>query len=179
MQLSPEIGMSAELLAQRRDLLAKAQKSIYTFGGKSQEELMAMYAQAGIRTTLSTRHMLGSIQLGPLRELELATVTVQDLLQKDATTRQIFGRIQDLRLGFCSQDVGPYLRLAYQDQPKCDVLVVVSEPINDIDGVVPLLFNLVRDGENKGGTLLLYEHSAHPIEWWDASRKLIICTSAN
>ncbi|WKZ27072.1 MAG: hypothetical protein QY311_02995 [Candidatus Paceibacterota bacterium] len=68
-------------------------------------------------------------------ELELVCVSVKDLgLKSGATIKQIYDRARKLGLDLCPAQVGPELRLAYQDQPIGEWLLVAMEQITDRNG---------------------------------------------
>ena len=55
-------------------------------------------------------------------KLEIVELTVQDLgLLEGGTINQVFGKANQLGLELCPLELGPYLRLAYLDQPEGDL----------------------------------------------------------
>lgn len=96
-------------------------------------------------------------------ELELVCVSVKDLgLKSGATTKQIYDRANQLGLDLCPAQVGPELRLAYQDQPGGEWLLVAMTPITDRDGY-PLVFHVERHDD---GRRWLYSTYARPGDAW-------------
>lgn len=79
-------------------------------------------------------------------EIGLIVATVPELGFPDgAPSRIIFNRIiNELGLPLCSSNVGPKLRLEYLNQPEGEHLIVVMNPISDLDGTFRL-FSVQRD----------------------------------
>lgn len=76
--------------------------------------------------------------------VDLVRVTVAELgFKKGARRDQIYGRAKELGLEFCSPEVGPQLRLQYQDQPNGDWILIGMEPITASDGC-PNVFSVER-----------------------------------
>ena len=79
-------------------------------------------------------------------EVDLVKVTVGELgFKKGARRDQIYDRAKELGLELCSPEVGPQLRLQYQDQPNGEWVLVGMEPIVDSVGG-PKLFGVARIG---------------------------------
>ena len=77
-------------------------------------------------------------------EIDLVKVTVGELgFKKGARRDQIYERAKELGLELCPLEVGPQLRLQYQDQPNGEWILVAMEPIFDSDGS-PWLFFVER-----------------------------------
>ncbi|MEK7536832.1 MAG: hypothetical protein AAB584_00075 [Patescibacteria group bacterium] len=71
---------------------------------------------------------------------ELVVASVAELgLEDGATTREIFERARGLGLDLCPAQVGPELRIAYEDQPKGEWLLVAMEQIAGSDGLPGVL----------------------------------------
>ena len=67
-------------------------------------------------------------------EVDLVKVTVAELgFTKGARRDQIYERAKELGLVLCPSEVGPQLRLQYQDQPSGDWVFIGMEPINASD----------------------------------------------
>ncbi len=63
-------------------------------------------------------------------ELDLVVISVAELGFKSGATReQIYARAKEFGLDLCPAEVGPQLRLQYQDQPDGEWLVIAMEPI--------------------------------------------------
>jgi len=80
--------------------------------------------------------ILDQVSVSPTQtQVDLVVVTVADLYFKDGATRVgIYERAVALGLDLCPSEVGPQLRLQYQDQPQDESLCIAMEPILDSDG---------------------------------------------
>ena len=79
-------------------------------------------------------------------ELDLVKVTVAELgFKKGARREQIYIRAKELGLELCPSEVGPQLRLQYQDQPNGEWLLIAMEPITGSDGGLGV-FSVERGG---------------------------------
>ena len=68
-------------------------------------------------------------------EIDLVKVTVAELgFKKGARRDQIYERAKELGLELCPSEVGPQLRLQYQDQPNNEWLLIGMKPIADSVG---------------------------------------------
>lgn len=68
-------------------------------------------------------------------EVDLVNVLVANLgLKNSATLRDIYKRARELGLQLCPAEIGPQLRLQYQNQPNDEWLRIGMEPIADSDG---------------------------------------------
>ena len=80
-------------------------------------------------------------------EIDLVLVTVAELgFKSGARYDQICGRAKELGLEFCPSEVGPQLRLQYEDQPEGEWVLIGMEPLSDSDGHLR-----VFDVEHGGG----------------------------
>lgn len=78
-------------------------------------------------------------------KLDLVVVSVAELgFKNGATLEQIYARAKALGLDLCSAEVGPQLRLQYQNQPNGEWLVIAMKPIA-VDGLLGL-FGVERFG---------------------------------
>jgi len=104
-------------------------------------------------------------------EVDLVKVTVAELgFKKGARRNQIYERARDLGLELCPPEVGPQLRLQYQDQPNGEWILVAMEPIVDSDGD-PRLFLVERSDSG----LWLSSFWGDPGGFWDAGRQWVFC----
>jgi len=104
-------------------------------------------------------------------EVDLVKVTVVELgFKKGARRNQIYERARDLGLELCPPEVGPQLRLQYQDQPNGEWILVAMEPIVDSDGD-PRLFLVERSDSG----LWLSSFWGDPGGFWDAGRQWVFC----
>ncbi len=68
-------------------------------------------------------------------QVDLVVKTVAELGFKGGANRDaIYARAKELGLELCPAEVGPALRLAYQDQPNGEWLRIAMEPISDSGG---------------------------------------------
>lgn len=79
------------------------------------------------------------------KTVNLVNVSGRELgFDRNATTREIWDRAQELGLELCPNEVGPQLRLQYLDQPMGERLRVAMKPIADSSGNL-LVFRVDRD----------------------------------
>ncbi|MBI2439199.1 MAG: hypothetical protein HYV45_01200 [Candidatus Moranbacteria bacterium] len=136
-------------------------------GGKSagtlQEELEAAQINIGGYAESMLKNKKEFIATPELEEMTLIRLTVADLgFKSSATTDQIYKRAEELGLELCPSDVGPTLRLQYQNQPLGEWLYIGMKQIADSDGN-PGVFMLARDG----GGLWLDSSWARPSSGWN------------
>ncbi len=81
--------------------------------------------------------------------VDLVVKTVAELDFKNGARRDaIYARAEELGLELCPAEVGPALRLAYQDQPYGEWLRIAMEPISASDSNL-LVFGVVHDGDGR------------------------------
>ena len=104
-------------------------------------------------------------------EVDLVKVTVAELgFKNGARHNQIYERAKELGLGLCPPEVGPQLRLQYQDQPNGEWILVAMEPIVDSDGY-PYVFSV----EHHDSELWLYGGWGSPDDFWAPGRRWVFC----
>jgi len=104
-------------------------------------------------------------------EVDLVKVTVAELgFKKGARRNQIYERARDLGSELCPPEVGPQLRLQYQDQPNGEWILVAMEPIVDSDGD-PMLFSVGRNDSE----LRLHSYWSYPDYFWYADSQWVFC----
>lgn len=104
-------------------------------------------------------------------EVDLVKVTVAELgFKKGARRNQIYERAKELGLGLCPPEVGPQLRLQYQDQPNGEWILVAMEPIIDSDGR-PCVFGVGRDDSG----LWLSSSWSYPDDFWHPDSQWVFC----
>ena len=104
-------------------------------------------------------------------EVDLVKVTVAELgFKKGARRNQIYERARDLGLELCPPEVGPQLRLQYQDQPNGEWILVAMEPIIDSGGG-PRLFRVGRDDSG----LWLVSYWGFPDGFWFPDNQWVFC----
>jgi len=87
-------------------------------------------------------------------KLNLIKLKVQDLgFGKNPTTDQIYSRAKELGLELCPPEIGPHLRLKYQEvfkreQAKREWLRIGMKQITGSSGV-PSVFRVARDDDGK------------------------------
>jgi len=104
-------------------------------------------------------------------EVDLVRVTVGELgFKKGAQRDQIYERAKELGFELCPPEVGPQLRLQYQDQPDGEWIFVAMEPIL-ASGGGPEVFLMERDGSE----LWLRSFWGPPGSFWGAGRQWVFC----
>lgn len=108
------------------------QKEI-TIGGKSAQEMQAEMKAKGFIISDMAEKMMDSkdFKLAKKQEkLDLVVLSVADLgFPGGATRQQIYEKAQELGLEIVPAEVGPQLRLQYEDQPMGEYLLIGSEPL--------------------------------------------------
>lgn len=107
--------------------------------------------------------ILDQVTVSPTQtEVDLVVVTAANLYFKDGATRMgIYERAMALGLDLCPHEVGPQLRLQYQDQPQNEWLYIAMEPILDSDGYR----GIFRVG-HEHGELWLDGNFGNPHNFW-------------
>ncbi len=135
---------------------------------KTVEELKTAIKQAGCYISDWADDILGKKAFtlsSEKTEFELVKISVAELgFKNGATLKDIYAKALELGLDKCPAEVGPQLRLQYDDQPKGEWLLIAMEPISDSDGD-PLVFYVMRydDGES-----WLYASYDDPDYVWDS-----------
>jgi hypothetical protein len=145
-----------------------------TIGGKTAKELEKTLVAGGFEISGEARDMLRSKDFTTLPEqqtLSLVRIRVSDLVWAStgsSKTDQIHAKANELGLDLCPAEVGPYLRLAYKDQPLDEYLFVGMKQIGDSHGS-PHVLELDRDVD---GSWLngLY---AHPASRWSQENEWV------
>ncbi|HMP67669.1 MAG TPA: hypothetical protein PKA60_02895 [Candidatus Paceibacterota bacterium] len=101
-------------------------------------------------------------------EYNLVSFSVAELgFPNGATVKEIFDKGIELGLELCPAEVGPNLRLQYNDQPNDNYLFLAMETI-DVDGN-PLVWLVDRSS----GVSWLYYFWARPDRRWDAGYRVV------
>jgi hypothetical protein len=96
-------------------------------------------------------------------EVDLVVLSVAELGFKDGAARKdIYKQALKLGLELCPAEVGPQLRLQYNNQPKGEWLFIGMEPITDSGGFLVVFF--VARGDD---ALWLDGHRGCPDGFWD------------
>ena len=104
-------------------------------------------------------------------EVDLVKVTVAELgFKNGARHNQIYERAKELGLGLCPPEVGPQLRLQYQDQPNGEWILVAMEPIVDSDGY-PYVFSV----KHHDSGLWLSSRWGDPDDFWYPGHRWVFC----
>ena len=103
------------------------------------------------------------------KKIQLVNVSVAELgFKNGATYKDICERAEELGLGLCPNEVGPQLRLQYQDQPKGEWLRIAMEPITDSDGNLHI-FRVAHDGDG----LWLDGNDGHADDFWPGRLRFV------
>ncbi|KKT93241.1 MAG: hypothetical protein UW94_C0008G0041 [Parcubacteria group bacterium GW2011_GWA2_45_14] len=139
-------------------------------GGQTKKQLEQNLKQANIKTSKPAQSMLDNKDFttqANLEQLKLVRLTVDDLgLPNGSTTDQIYQRAEELGLDLCPAEVGPHLRLQYQDQPMNEHLNVGIKYVAVSGGV----FKLDRYGE---GLWLESAYWASPSSQWNPDSEFV------
>lgn len=142
-------------------------------GGKSARELQEELEAANINMSSYAESMLQNkkefIATPEQEDMTLIRLTVADLgFKSNATTDQIYKRAEELGLELCPSDVGPTIRLQYQNQPLGEWIHIGMKQITGSVGG-PSVFMLVHDGDG----LWLNYHWAKPGYEWHPNLKFV------
>lgn len=120
----------------------------------------------GCRISDWANDLLKKITVCPIEvDAELVVASVADLgFPNGATRKEIYERAAELGLKLCPPEVGPQLRLQYNDQPGGEWLLVAMEPITDSHGR-PDVFDVARGSDG----LWLYADDGGPAHFWYGS----------
>ncbi|MDP2933520.1 MAG: hypothetical protein Q8N81_05320, partial [bacterium] len=102
-------------------------------------------------------------------EIDLVNVSVAELGFKDGATRKdIYDKAKELGLELCPNEVGPQLRLQYEDQPIGEWLRVAMGPLSDSVGSL-YVFRVGRDGIG----LWLSGSNGYPVSFWGGDIRFV------
>jgi hypothetical protein len=137
---------------------------------KSVDDLRQAILDNGNRISPWGDDILGKIELAKTEtEVTLHVATVKELTGKDvATNREINEAIREKGYDLCPAEVGPQLRLQYQNQPSGEWLIVATEPVTDSGGD-PGLFRVYRDNDER----YLDGSNGHPGRQWGGSIRVV------
>lgn len=143
-------------------------------GLKVAEDFRHALSDGGFRLSGWASGILGKpafTAAGEETEVDLVRVAVGELgFRKGARRDQIYERAKELGLEVCPPEVGPQLRLQYQDQPNGEWILIAMEPIIDSDGC-PLVFSVGR----RGSELWLSSYWGNPGHFWGAGHQWVFC----
>ncbi|MBI4090541.1 MAG: hypothetical protein HY422_00790 [Candidatus Komeilibacteria bacterium] len=119
-------------------IIFKALKTIRLGTHKNVKALKSAITDAGFHISDWANDILGKRAFtiaSKETSIDLMTATVEELGFKEATRYDaICARIRELGYELCPAEVGPQLRLQYQDQPLNEWLVIAMEAISVSDG---------------------------------------------
>lgn len=134
-----------------------------------------LYAQAleskKFRIGDYTRKILNKVTIASMEiEIDLAVVTVADLGFKRATRYDVIcKRIVEIGAQLCPAEVGPALRLSYEDQPSGEYNVIAMEPLSDSDSGLNI-FNVNHADDERW----LDSCSGYPGSTWSSDYRFVV-----
>lgn len=148
-----------------------------TIGGKDRKKLAAALKKAEIEVTSWAEDLMSKKEFAPSKKEEqanLVMLTVGDLgFARGATTDEVYAATQRLGLELCPPEVGPQLRLQYDDQPQGEYIYVGMPQITGSGGY-PYVFYVKRDGDERW----LRARNADPRSRWNADRRFVFRKSS-
>lgn len=137
---------------------------------RSVKSLRKAVEDAGMRVSDWADDILGKTKLSRSKKtLELVVMSVKELgFPNGARYEQICEAAENFGLALCPTEVGPYLRLQYQEQPAGEWFVIAMEAIKDADGGLSV-FNVSRGYVE----LWLRAHYGHPDSFWNADDRFV------
>jgi len=157
----------------------KIERAEANIGNKTKEELIKELEERTSSTNLEDKIYISGDAQSMLQKPEFAVISkpekinliklkVQDLgFEKNPTTEQIYKRAEELGLELCPPEIGPHLRLNYQEvfkreQAKGEWLRIGMKQITDSNGY-PGVFRVDRDDVGKRW---LNDYWAKPEDEW-------------
>ena len=141
-------------------------------GGKTGKEYEQVFTQRGINISGWAKDMMGKPEFVTLRrseKIDLVRLTIGGLgFTDNPTTDQLYQKAQVLGLELCPPEVGPELRLKYQDQPLYEWTYIGMKQIADSGGD-PHVFSLARYGDG----LWLYGYWTDPDPLWRLGNEFV------
>ena len=105
-------------------------------------------------------------------EVDLVVVSNAELgFNGGAKLEDTCARALELGLELCPNEVGPQLRLQYEDQPYGGLIIVTDL----IDSGLRLVFNVSRDGGGDVGRRFLSGSYDSPRDFWSADSRFVFC----
>ncbi len=151
----------------------KILKETVTIGGKTVEELLVELKKQKINISPDAESMLKSDKFIVSERSEnftLVRLKVRDLgFTREPTTDEIYAKAKSLGLELCPAEVGPHLRLQYQDQPLGEWFYVAMKQLI-ARGVIPSVFELGRDDD---GLWLRSSPWADPGSHWNLGSEFV------
>ncbi len=107
---------------------------------------------------------------GEETDVDLVVLSVDELgFKKGALYSQICEKAQSIGLELCPPEVGPALRLAYEDQPRGERLIIATQPFADSRDDLDLFVMEVSGG----GGLWLRGDCGPSDRYWEPDRRFI------
>lgn len=107
---------------------------------------------------------------GEETDVDLVVLSVDELgFDKGALYSEICDRAVDMGLDLCPAEVGPALRLAYEEQPQGERLIVGTKPFADTGDALDLFVMEVSGG----GRLWLRGDCGPSDRYWEPDRRFI------
>lgn len=144
--------LAGELVVKEMECQLKVWKTIKLGTGlKTADDFRKFLEENGFRLSDLANEILGKAAFTVTTEeteVDLVKVTVAELgFKKGAGRNQVYERAKEFGLKLCPPEVGPQLRLQYQDQPNGEWVSIGMKPITDSVGD-PFVF---RVGYPSGG----------------------------
>jgi hypothetical protein len=143
-------------------------KTVRIGGFRNADEIRKAIKRAGMNIGNCANDILGKIPLATSEtDVKIVLLSVADLGFEDgAEYGKICSRAKELGLELCPAEVGPQLRLQYNDQSR-GWIVIAMEPITDSNDVLSL-FHVERNDDG----LWLYSNHGHSGYFWHSSNRL-------
>lgn len=127
--------------------------------------------KSGINVSSYAKEILSKVVFSKKKEeIDLVILTPRDLgFTEYPTTKELFEKAKEQGYELCSAEVGPLLRMEYQDQPNDEWLYIAHEPITDSDGN-PGVFDVGRRG---AGLLWLYSYWVFALDCWGLGGRFV------
>ena len=152
----------------------KIRRENVIIGGKTSKELAGELKKKKINVSSYAEDMLKSKDFTVSQSLESLTLVrlkVKDLgFTREPTTDEIYAKEKKLGLELCPAEVGPHLRLQYEDQPLGEWFYIAMKQISARDGD-PYVFELARDDDGPW----LGDDWAPPDSPWPLGPEFVFC----
>jgi len=149
----------------------KIERADMTIGGKTKEVIIKELEQRTKNNNPEEKIFISDYALSMIKKREftalekskqitLIRLKAQDIgFSKEATTEEIYEKAAELGLELCPAEVGPYLRLNYEqifgeDQSRGNHFRVGMKPISEPNVGSPLVFEIARGGKGECRRLL-------------------------
>lgn len=149
-------------------------KTLKCGGFQNADAIREVIQKAGMRINDYADGMLGRIPLSAGEaDIKVALLSVADLGFKDgAKYREICKRAKELGLELCPAELGPQLRLQYENQPEGEWILIAMEPVASSSG--PRLFTVAL-GNND--LWLSSRNVASDYDFWNNDNRFVFVLS--